>query len=60
MSISTAINNILNRLIDKTLKKSKQGQLSRYKMAKDSMQAPRTAWINIGSLFFMTAGIFSA
>lgn len=60
MSISASINNILARLIGKPFNKKKDGHLSRYKAAKDSMQARRTAWTNTRSVIFMVTGVFSA
>jgi uncharacterized membrane-anchored protein YitT (DUF2179 family) len=60
MSIATRINHVVTRWVRKSFPQKKQGHLSRYKAAKDSMQARRTAWINVRSVIFMTAGIFSA
>ncbi|HEX7845368.1 MAG TPA: YitT family protein, partial [Chitinophagaceae bacterium] len=58
-----ATKNIYHQLTDwiaKPFRKGKNGQISRYKAAKDTMRARRTTWTNIRGVLFMTAGVFSA
>lgn len=60
MATSTNFQNAVSKWILKPFQKKRQANISRYKAAKESMQARRSKWRTIRGGIFVTLGIVSA
>ncbi|HEX6191066.1 MAG TPA: YitT family protein [Chitinophagaceae bacterium] len=60
MALNPQQQQLIISALDKAKEKEDESNLSRYRLAKETMRNRRSLWVNIRSGMFMTLGIFSA